>query len=327
MKRIMGKHRYDLFGVRIQLESDSARVLAEAGLFLREHEVSPAGEADYHLVFQETHALAETGMPGVKICRSRECQILESDHRVFVSAAEGVACLDLRDRCAHGRVFARPNGHSYPKGSVPLVHPLVIRIMHAEGFLPLHAAGVVLEDELLLLTGDKGSGKSTLAFRLHRRGFGLVGDDLLYLKRCKGRLYGGGHCQPVKLKTSETGWLSGDCVRVRGQARVRGKTLFSARPLNPNGFNRLYPIRALVFLDKPRKRGRRTLVSLDREIKVLRHLLGDSPLANTVGYHARALDWFCAAGSPRLYFAQSGDDADETASAILQALHQTPPSC
>jgi hypothetical protein len=326
MKLEAAEHCYDLFGVKISVRSNSVRILAEAALFLAEHEIAPAGEARYHLVFQETQALPETGIPGLRLCRNRECQILEKGHSVFVSAAEGVASLDLRDRCAHGRVLPPANGQRYPKGSVPLVHPLLLRIMHAEGFLPVHAAGVVLGDELLLLTGDKGSGKSTLACRFHRQGFPLVCDDLLYLKRREGRLYGGGHCQPVKIRTSETGALPPDCIPVLGVAGVRGKTLFSPRHLNPNGFNRLHPIQAVVFLDKPRKRGRSAVLP-DHAVAVLHHLLGDSPLANTAGYHARALDWFCAAGSPPLYFAQPGDDADETARAILHALNQPWPGC
>lgn len=318
------EHSYDLFGVTLHLSTNSLRIHEEARLFLGSHEVNSAGEPHYRLRFDECESLPDLGRPLLRACHGHECQILEQGHQLFLAAAEGVACFDSRERRGQGYVFPLEDGPMYPRGSVPLIHPLVVRIMFAEGFLPLHAAGVVLAEGLLLLSGEKGAGKSTLALKLHLRGFPLVCDDLLYLKWDGKRLWGGGHCQPIKLMAQEARFLPPACAVAEGQARVVGKDLFSLRQLHPEGMNRLYPVWATVFLEKSASRRPTASVSVDQHWEVLRHLIENSPLATTPGYRARALEWFCTAGLDRFYVAQTSVDSDETVNEILRAVDQTP---
>lgn len=49
------------------------------------------------------------------------------------------------------------------------------------GRLALHAGGVIIEDGAWALLGEKGAGKTTMLAELHRRGYGIVADDMMVL--------------------------------------------------------------------------------------------------------------------------------------------------
>lgn len=68
-----------------------------------------------------------------------------------------------------------------------LSHPLftlpLVELMKRRGLYGLHAGGVCRDGRALLLPGTSGSGKSTLTLALARAGFGVLGDDTLFLTR------------------------------------------------------------------------------------------------------------------------------------------------
>ncbi len=68
-----------------------------------------------------------------------------------------------------------------------LSHPLftlpLVELLKRRGLFGLHAGGVCRDGKALLLPGTSGSGKSTLTLALARAGFGLLGDDTLFLAR------------------------------------------------------------------------------------------------------------------------------------------------
>jgi hypothetical protein len=68
-----------------------------------------------------------------------------------------------------------------------LSHPLftlpLVELMKRRGLYGLHAGGVCRDGRALLLPGTSGSGKSTLTLALARAGFGVLGDDTLFLAR------------------------------------------------------------------------------------------------------------------------------------------------
>jgi hypothetical protein len=71
-----------------------------------------------------------------------------------------------------------------------LSHPLftlpLVELLKRRGLYGLHAGGVCRGGQALLLPGTSGSGKSTLTLALARAGFGLLGDDTLFLARRPG---------------------------------------------------------------------------------------------------------------------------------------------
>jgi hypothetical protein len=52
-------------------------------------------------------------------------------------------------------------------------------LCHQRALLPLHAAAVLTGEEVVAFAGPSGAGKSTLAAHFHRRGGGVLADDLL----------------------------------------------------------------------------------------------------------------------------------------------------
>jgi hypothetical protein len=310
--------QYDLFGVHLDLSTDSDRLADEARFFLGDHQREPEGVPDYRLMFRESDPLPDFGLPDWGTGSRLPCRIVERDPCVFIAVAEGVACLDHGSRSCRGHVRPRRHGRWHPRRSVPLLHPIVLRIMFAQGYLPVHAGAVVCQDRLIVLAGSKGAGKSTLAVALHRQGFPLVCDDLLYLKQTADGLAGGGHSQPLKLTATEADRLPSACRVDAHPTRVTGKHLFSLRKLAPATANRSYPVAAILLL-QPRQAGATAEVWPDRPTEVLFHILGDSPLGDLPAYRARALDWLCAIPPGLFHVVQTDSDVDATCRAIRRA--------
>ncbi len=314
------EHSYDLFGVPFHLVSDSYRVDEVARFLLGAHEVAAGPKPGYRLEFQEVAELPELPVPGRKICQGQEHQILEWGDQVCFSAAEGVALLDRPGQICRGYVLSNMNGSSPSAGSAPLLQLLVLWVMFAEGFLPIHASAVDRHGRLLVFSGEKGSGKSTLALRFHLLGYPLVSDDLLYLRASGGLLQGGGHCQPVKLKSAEARLLPSSYQLATGAAAVREKLLYPAPQFHPEAVNRMYPVEAVVFLEQRAEPTGRACVLSNCPVEVLHHLLGDGPLLTTPAYRALALELFCLDAHCSLHLAQTSPDVDETVGEILRAV-------
>ena len=311
---------YDLFGVRIHLATDSFRIREEAQLFLGAHRTTSEGVSDFRLVFEEAATFPDLGGPKLKPCQGQEHQIVESGDSLFISVAEGIARYDSQQRMGHGYVYPKINGRWHPIATVPLVNLLVVRIMFAAGFLPLHASAVSRQGRFLVLSGEKGAGKSSLALKFHLLGFPLACDDIVYLTRHGKRLLGGGHCQPIKLKATDAERMPSDAVIASGRAGVAGKSLFPAEQFNPTGMNRLQPVEAIVHLQNAAERAAVASAWRDREMEVFYHLLGDSPMLNTPSYRARALELLSSSEGCSLLLVQTSHNVDHTAQTILQAL-------
>jgi hypothetical protein len=312
-------HIYDLFGVVIHLTTDSFRIREEARMFLGAHQAKPRAVPAYRLLFKESSTLPVFDGVHLRRCHEQDVQMIEHDQRVFFSVAEGVACYNPKDKTCNGSVLP-PSSAEYSRATVPLIHLLVLQIMFAEGFLPLHGSAVDCHGQALVLSGEKDAGKSTLSLKLHLLGHPLICDDLLYLRNGDNGLLAGGHCQAVKIKTEEAGFLTSLCKVAEGRTTVSGKTLFCSKQINSDAINRLYPVRAVVFLKNAASRGD-AKVWADREMEVLRHLLGDTPLLNTPDYGSRALELFCGTNTCRFYLAQTSTNPDETANEILNTLN------
>jgi hypothetical protein len=61
----------------------------------------------------------------------------------------------------------------------PLLGPVMGWVMHARGYLVLHASAVQCDGRSLVFLGDKGAGKSTTATAFLKSGAALLTDDLL----------------------------------------------------------------------------------------------------------------------------------------------------
>jgi hypothetical protein len=100
----------------------------------------------------------------------------------------------LRAVCEPGRGWARlaggagaPSEEALGGDLWTLSHPLatlpLVELLKRRGLYSVHAAGLCRNGRGLVLPGTSGAGKSTLTLALARAGFGLLGDDTLFLAR------------------------------------------------------------------------------------------------------------------------------------------------
>lgn len=85
-----------------------------------------------------------------------------------------LACADAADADIGGDLWTL----SHPLATLPLVE-----LLKRRGLYSVHAAGLCRNGRGLVLPGTSGAGKSTLTLALARAGFGLLGDDTLFLTR------------------------------------------------------------------------------------------------------------------------------------------------
>jgi len=311
---------YDLFGVRIRLATDSARIRELAEFYLGAHRDDVAGRDDFLFEFRETTPPPEFDRPELQIGTEEEYRILECGDRIFFAAAEGVVCMDQTQRKAKGYVFPRDFNRVSPGVSVPLIQLLTLRTMFDAGFLPLHAAAVNCHGGMLIVAGEKGAGKSTLSLEFGRHGFLPACDDLVYLAQREGRLFAGGHRLPVKVLTAEVPRFASSLVEAPGRVRVRDKTVFPFCQVNPEARNQMQRIIGFVWLEDASTREASATVRWNCLPEVLFHLMGDSPMLNTSEHRARAFDWLSSADECRFLVARTSHDPCQTVKAILHAL-------
>lgn len=88
----------------------------------------------------------------------------------------------------HAGAFLVRGGREIIVDPIPGVEERVLRIcilgpalgvlLHQRGYFVLHASAVAIAGESVAFLGEKGWGKSTIAAALHRRGHGVVADDV-----------------------------------------------------------------------------------------------------------------------------------------------------
>jgi hypothetical protein len=148
-----------------------------------------------------------------------------------------------------GVIVSRPDGVSDAEVALFFNGSVYGAIAWLNGFVPLHASGVVHDGQVHAFTGQSGAGKSTLAAALGSRGLPLLADDVLVLDMSDpDRII----CLPGHKQIK----LWGDALELTGAvagAQVRpGLDKFYAVP--PGGDEcRSLPLAQLSFLDETTK--------------------------------------------------------------------------
>lgn len=114
---------------------------------------------------------------------------------------------------------------------------LLIEWLKRQGLYSLHAAGMCVNGKGLFLAGPSGSGKSTLALALVRAGFGLLGDDMVFLKPVGDSLQALAFPEEIDL-TDETAQLFPELHSIltesaqgRRKKQVSSKMVYGAMPV------------------------------------------------------------------------------------------------
>lgn len=178
---------YDFHGMRIAVSSDAALAVALQARLGRFSCADP-GVADMAFTFcsvrDPRHHTVEPP-PGTArpVYDSAMGDVLYDDDTdcLYIICGDRVR---LRCDATHGRVqvsIVQARADDLWLLSHPLLTLPLMELAKRRGLYSLHAAGVAIGGRCLLFPGASGSGKSTLFLALARRGWDLLGDDLVFL--------------------------------------------------------------------------------------------------------------------------------------------------
>lgn len=184
----MAERGYDLHGVRLGLSFEHLGERASAALLARLAQIPPDGLPPHDLAFELRSSAAHPfGLPeGARtVYEPPVGEVVYSDGAglLYIDAGPRLRVLcDPGDGRARVSVLGEDEEDlwllSHPLFTIPLMEMLKRR-----GLYGLHAGGLARNGRALLLPGTSGAGKSTLTLALARAGFGLLGDDTLFLAR------------------------------------------------------------------------------------------------------------------------------------------------
>lgn len=180
---------FDFHGLRIEVRSDNDVALGAIESRFRpfacEH-LRP-GRADAPVAaFSITHSATSlrsdpVGRP-VYDTDLGEVLYRDDDDRLYIECGAVSVEADL----SGGRVrtvYRSNEPETLALASHPLFTLPLLEICKRNGTFPLHAAGVVDDERAILIPAASGSGKTTLAIALARAGYGLLSDDMVFLRR------------------------------------------------------------------------------------------------------------------------------------------------
>lgn len=187
----MAERGYDLHGVRLGLSLEGVGERASAALFSRLAQMPPDGLPPRDLAFELRSGAAHPfGLPeGARtVYEPPVGRVVYADGADLLYIEAGPR-LRVLSEPSSGRTRVSVLGEdeedlwllSHPLFTIPLMEMLKRR-----GLFGLHAGGIARNGRALLLPGTSGAGKSTLTLALARAGFGLLGDDTLFLARRAG---------------------------------------------------------------------------------------------------------------------------------------------
>jgi hypothetical protein len=177
---------YDFHGLRLGC-SAGEKVMAALETRLGRFAAEDGGPSDLFVDYQ-----VERGLPPERAVSEDDRVVYESpmgevrynerfDRIVITSKWPITAECDPVEGRTTIRVYDTAADHSWALSHPLLTIPL-IEILKRRDRFSVHAAGVAIGDRGVLIPGSSGSGKSTLALALAREGFGVLGDDMLFLK-------------------------------------------------------------------------------------------------------------------------------------------------
>jgi hypothetical protein len=111
-----------------------------------------------------------------------EASYYHASERLYISYyRDGVRALSDLARGHTQLSYLEPDTYSLYLASHPFVTLPLVELLKRRGLYNLHAAGLCIDGQGLLLSGNSGAGKTTLAVALVRAGFDFLSDDMLFL--------------------------------------------------------------------------------------------------------------------------------------------------
>jgi hypothetical protein len=176
--------RVDFHGLTLEVTSEDVAVGAAVHDRLRRFpdasDRRPDLRFEYHDRGEAINRPPGEGRPVYDTLRGEVTYFPPGDH-LYVDAGQGV---HLLAEPSAGRACVSL-GHRRPPDLWLLSRPMftlpLLESAKRRGRFGLHAAGVAVEGQGILLPGSSGTGKSTLAIALVRAGMDFLGDDMVFL--------------------------------------------------------------------------------------------------------------------------------------------------
>jgi len=148
--------------------------------------VEPAAAHDLEVSFEPDARLAgDAAMPAgrrVYDFPGGDVSYNDAGDRLTIRVGDRV-CAVCEPGAGRARVFVEsPDPSDLYLLSHPVLSLLLMELLKRRGLYPLHAAGLALDGQGVLLAGTSGAGKSTLSVALARRGFSFLSDDTVFLQ-------------------------------------------------------------------------------------------------------------------------------------------------
>ena len=188
-------HQFDVHGLTLLIDCDVVEIVAALSARLRLFQSSDTSDPDITVVVHEVppgddHRLHRPDG------NARSIYNLSGGDISYV-VGQDMLFLDfgpyLRATCDISRGILNISAYSPASRLAWLISHLLfsislVEIMKRRGLYSIHAAGLALHGQGVILAGTSGVGKSTLAIALLRAGFQYLGDDTLFLAPAAGGL-------------------------------------------------------------------------------------------------------------------------------------------
>ena len=239
----MPKH-YRLFGLRVLSEITLGQLptrrfkLPDVHLVLGKS-VRPKGSriSFYHRIYSDQGSLASSfAWSGKK----------------FLVRLHGVADFMISQNGSQIECFPVPKSELADVAALFISQIMPLAMSLRKNLLVMHACGVRIGHGCAIILGNQGFGKSTLAAAFVRRGYSLLSDDVLPLRRKLNQLQALPGVPEIRLGSKMVDLIGGDS-RINGLTKVFAKTrvgvgfAFCSEPL---------PVKKIYWLSPPKRTDR-----------------------------------------------------------------------
>jgi hypothetical protein len=170
------ERRFGLMAEGLRFETNDPALLDAAEASFGRFPLPPAGRDDLILrLFSESRP-AEAGTPS---------SIVNRTHGPLYIVARGagdIAVSDLEAGVAIGFVDTATAADMRAVRYGFIEAMALSMLSRARGYMAIHAAGVVRDGVGIVIQGPAGAGKSTLAIACARRGFGVLAEDVVFVR-------------------------------------------------------------------------------------------------------------------------------------------------